>query len=275
MEEQESASLDIGRYMLSLKRNWLLLFTIFVSSTTLGVAGSTLIKPSYEAEGKLLFKLPTFKVMGSSIASEGSEGEETGNLRSMVSNQNPINTEIEVMYSANILEKVISQLELRNLQGKMLKSEDMRGKIKIKIMQNTDVVSIIYNSEKPEESAAVINKLMQLYMENDIFGNRSEVLATRDFLAKQLPSTEKSVKDAAGALKDFKQKNSIVDLTEESKATVGIIANLDSQINETESSLSAVNSQVKNLQTQIRKLWQILILVKPRIFKIFYLKCKK
>jgi capsular exopolysaccharide synthesis family protein len=251
MKEQESANLNIGRYILSLKRNWLLLFTIFVSSTTLGLAGSTLIKPSYEAEGKLLFKLSNFKTVGSSITTSGREGEETGTLGSIISNQNPINTEIEVMYSANMLEKIITQLNLRDTQGKMLKPEDIRRTLKIKIVQNTDVVNIIYNSKKPEESAEVINKLMQVYIENDLFDNRTEVLKNYDFLAKKLPFAEKSVKEAETALRDFKQKNSVVDLTEESKAIAGIIANLDNQINETESSLFAINSQIKALQTQI------------------------
>ncbi len=251
MESRESIDLDINRYLLILKRRWLLIFSILAATVGLSALATTLLKPSYEAEGKLLFRVPSFKSVGTSLVPSNSEGEEAGDLRPLVSTQNPISTQIEVISSPPLLQETIDKVQLKNNQDEPLKVEDLQKNLILKIIGGTDVLRIAYKSSNPEEAAAVVNTVMNIYLENDILTSRAEAETTRKFMAKQLPNTQAAVDKAEVALRIFRQKNRIADLTEETRTGVGIIGNLDNEINNVNSQLAEVTAQSNELRQKI------------------------
>ena len=78
MESRESIDLDLSRYLLILKRWWLPGVSIFAATVMLSAVATQFMKPSYEAEGKLLFRIPSFKVLGSNLLPSSSEGRDSG-----------------------------------------------------------------------------------------------------------------------------------------------------------------------------------------------------
>ncbi|MBD2513689.1 polysaccharide biosynthesis tyrosine autokinase [Nostoc sp. FACHB-973] len=251
MESRESIDLDLSRYLSVLKRWWLPGVSIFVATVILSAIGTKFIKPSYEAEGKLLFKTPSFKVAGSSLVPGYSEGGDSGDLKPLVATQNPISTQMEVISSPLLLQQTIDKLQLKDKEGKPLEIEKLQKSLNLKIVGGTDVLRITYASSDPEEAAAVINTIMSLYIENDKLTNRSEAAETRQFMAKQLPKTQAAVDNAEVALRIFKQKYRIADLSEETKSAVNIIGNLDSEINTVQAQLNEVNAQTNELRQKV------------------------
>ncbi len=251
MESREAVDLDFSRYLLTLKRRWIPAVSIFAVTFTLSVLSTTLLKSSYQAEGKLLFRSPSFNVVGSNLLPSNSEGAETGDLRPLVSTQNPISSQIEVISSPPLLQQTIDQLQLKTSKGKPLQVEVLQKALTLKIVGGTDVLQITYKSRNPIEAAAVINKVMSLYLENDILTSRSEAEATRQFMAKQLPKTQAAVHEAEVALRKFKQNNNVADLSEETKIAVANIGNLDNEINSTKAQLDEVDAQSHELQKKV------------------------
>ncbi|BAY93916.1 MULTISPECIES: GumC family protein [unclassified Tolypothrix] len=249
MESRESIDFDLSRYLSMVKRQWIPAASIFASTVALSVVATTLLKPSYEAEGKLLFKTPTFNVVGSELLP--SESQARGDLRPLVSTQNPITTQIEVITSPLLLQKTIDELQLKNKEGKPLTPEVLKKALNIKIIGGTDVLLVSYQSPNPQEAAAVVNNVMNLYLENDILTNRAEAEATRKFMAKQLPNNRSAVQDAEAALRIFKQKYNIVDLAEETRSAVAIIGNLDSNINGVKADFDQATAQTNELRQKV------------------------
>ncbi|MDZ8222870.1 polysaccharide biosynthesis tyrosine autokinase [Nostoc sp. ChiVER01] len=251
MESRESIDLDLSRYLLILKRWWLPATAIFAATVTLSAIATQFIRPSYEAEGKLLFRIPSYKVVGSNLFPTNNEGGDPGDLKSLLATQNPINTQIEVISSPSILERTIDKLGLKDDEGKPIEVEKLRKAVIMKIVNGTDVLRISYTSHDPEQSAAVVNTIMNLYLENDILTNRSEAAATRQFMAKQLPKTQEAVNNAEVALRIFKQKYQIADLSEETKSAVATIGNLDNEMNTVKAQLDEVNAQTNALRQKV------------------------
>lgn len=249
MQSRESVDIDIGRYFSMLKRRWFPVVSIFAATVTLSALSTNLLQRSYEAQGKLLFKSPSFNVVGSNLLP--SNTEETGDLRPLVSTQNPISSQIEVITSPNLLQRVINDLQLKNKKGEPLKPEDLEKSLTLKIIGGTDVLQISYKSNRPKEAAAVVNKIMDIYLENDILTSRSEAESTRQFMAMQLPKTQAAVRQAEVELRIFKQKNNVVDLSEESKTAVANIGNLDNQIDNLQAELNQVTSQTNQLRQKV------------------------
>ncbi|MEH1911359.1 MAG: polysaccharide biosynthesis tyrosine autokinase [Nostoc sp.] len=251
MESRESIDLDLSHYLLILKRWWRPATAIFVATVMLSAIATQFMKPSYEAEGKLLFRVPSFKVAGTSLSPSYAEGGDSADLKPLVATQNPISSEMEVISSPTFLQRTIDKLQLKDNEGKPLEVEALLKDLTVKILGGTDVLRITYSSHDPEEAAAVVNTIMNSYLENDITTNRSEAGATRQFMAKQLPKTQAAVENAEVALRIFKQKYQIADLSEETKSAVAAIGNLDSEMDTVKAQLDEVNAQTNELRQKV------------------------
>ncbi|WP_310422617.1 polysaccharide biosynthesis tyrosine autokinase [Chamaesiphon sp. VAR_48_metabat_135_sub] len=251
MKSKESIDLDLSHYLLAMKRRWIPAASIFASTVALSILGASLIKPSYQAEGRLLFKNSAFKVVGSNLIPSNNEGGESGELKPLVTNQNPISTQMEIISSRPLLQRLIETLDLKNEKGKSLKVIDLQPALTSKIVGGSDILQISYKNRNPKKAATVVNTLMNLYLENDILTNRAEAETARQFMDKQLPKTRSAVNESEVALRKFKQQNNVVDLSEEAKSAVGIIGNLETTINATQAQLEEANAQSKELQKKV------------------------
>jgi uncharacterized protein involved in exopolysaccharide biosynthesis len=246
---RESVDIDLTQYFKVLQRHWLPATSIFVATIALSALATTRLKPSYEAVGKLLFKSPAFNVVGSSLLPNSQEG--TGELKPLVSTQNPISTQMEVLSSPLILQRTINKLQLKDSKGNPLEVEALEKSLKLQIVGGADVLKITYKSGESEEAAAVVNTIIDTYLENDILVNRGEARAIRQLMAKQIPANKIAVDGAEEAIRLFKQKNNVVNLAEETKSAVATIGSLDTQINSVHADLDQLTAQTNKLRQQV------------------------
>ena len=111
MKDRESIDLNLSHYLIAVKRHWIPAASIFTSTVVISILATSLIKPSYQAEGRLLFKNATFKVVGSNLIPTSTEGGESGDMKSLLSTQNPIVTQMEIISSRSLLQKTIDRLK--------------------------------------------------------------------------------------------------------------------------------------------------------------------
>lgn len=251
MEPGASNDVDLSNYLSMVNRRWVPASIIFVSTLALSALVAASIKPSYQAEAKLLFKNSSFKVAGTSLLPNGQEGEDAGDLKPLVATQNPIASQIEVLGGNPLLQKTIDKLKLKDDDGKVIPVKDLQDKLTLKIAGGTDVLKVMYKSPDPKEAARVVNTIVSLYLEDDIKTNQSEAEANRAYMDQQLPVTQAAVTQAEVALRNFKQKNNIVDLGEESKSAVAAISNIDAAINSARAQLVDITAQSKQLQQKL------------------------
>lgn len=251
MELRESIDVDFSRYLLVLKRHWKPAAIVFLFIVLLSFVATKFLKPSYGASGKLLFRVPSFQVLGTNLLPSSSEGGDSGDLKSLVSTNNPISTQIEVISSPAILQKTIDTLKLKDKKGEPLEVSSLASAVTMKIIGGTDVLEISYKSPKAEEAAAVVNCIMNFYLEKDIKNNRNEAGTTRVFMSKQLPKNRSAVHDAEIALRRFREENDVTDLAEETKSTIAIIGSLEAEINNIQAQLADMTAQNTFLQQKI------------------------
>lgn len=244
MESTESPDLDFQKLCLAVKRRWLPGTTVFVAMVGLAIPVALLLKPSYEAKGKLLFKLnPTASITG--------VGKEIGELNSITSSGNPVTTELEILRSLPIAQETITALNLKGDDGNPLKPEKFLKKLKAKTVTGADVIGLSYKAHDSKEAAAIVNKLMSLYIENNIRSNRAEAVATQKFISQQLPKAEAKVNQAEAALREFKENNQVIALDEEARSAVSQMANLQQQITQIQAQLTDANARSVALQKKV------------------------
>ena len=238
--------IDFGKYGLILKRRWLPASAVFLLVILVALVVAMLEKPIYEAQGKLLFKK---RDISSTLLSD--VPEKAGQLESLSQTNTPVDTEAEVLRSSPIIEQTILALNLKDKTGKTIEPDGLSKSLVIKGIKGTDILLISYKSSNPQEAADIINKLIEVYIKRNIYINRSETTAAREFITNQLPKTETALRQAEKNLRLFDEKNNIINLPNETQSAVQSLALLNQKIAEIESNLANTTSQANGLRTKI------------------------
>jgi polysaccharide biosynthesis transport protein len=241
---RDSLDVNLSEYLVKVKRRWKPALAVFL--LTLGVAGclSLLQKKTYEAEGKLLFKQK-------SAGAIGEIGKEAGTLNTILNDQTPLSTQIQVLESEPVIQQVIDRQKLTDENGEPLKPEDFRKKLLAEVVGGTDVVGVSYKHPDPKVASNVVNTLMDVYIQTQIASNQSQPGAAKEFIDGQLPQIEAKVKNAEEQISAFRSQNNIVDLGEEKRGLVANLGSINQQITVTGSELQGMQAQSAALQGQL------------------------
>jgi capsular exopolysaccharide synthesis family protein len=234
--------IDIQKYLLVLKRRWLIASIVFAGFTALAGFNWVTQKPAYEATGKLLFRTDkTSSLTGA--------GEEIGHLESIKREANPLDTQAIILQSEPILKEVVKSLNLKEKNGQPLDPDSIS--IGTGSIVGTDILRVSYTSGKPQLAIKVVNQVMEAYIKGNIYSNRSEAIAARSFIEKQLPSAERELNNATKELRDFKQRNKVIELKEETVKAVQIIHEIDKDLAKAQSELAELRARENEVSRQV------------------------
>lgn len=236
---QSVEHIDFQQYLLAIKRRWRLATATFGFVVAITGAYTLLQKPIYQATGKVLIRQP------SNVSLPLNTGADNRDLSSVGSQSDPLGTEIELIRSTGIAQKAIAKL------NHAIAPQEFLDRLSVAKLPQADILEISYQSTYPEEAAASVNQVINIYLDSDVSSYRSEAAATRQFILRQLPQNEAIVRQAAMNLRQFEENHNIVNLDEEAKSAVKAIGNLEEQINTSQAKLADVIAQLGVLRKNL------------------------
>jgi succinoglycan biosynthesis transport protein ExoP len=246
MQSLES-SIDLEQYRLILKRRrvpaLIVFFLIFVTTTLTMI----LRKPVYIAEGNLLIK----KLSSTPVLTQVGEG--VGQLQPLNEvRSSPLDTEAEILISVPMIQKTIATLDLSDEKGIPLTREQFLRRLKVSQINSADLLQVSYEDSDPKKAAEVVNTLMNFYLENNVYANRSEAKSARDFLEQQLPQAQERVNQEERALRRFKEQNNLVTpIEQQANSAETILADLDQKIIQIRSEYADINNHINALRNNL------------------------
>jgi polysaccharide biosynthesis transport protein len=234
--------IDVQKYLLVLKRRWLVISGVFAACVSLAGISLLIQRPAYEASGQLLFQ-------SNRTSSLTGVGEKIGDLESVKRESNPLDTQALVLESLPIKQEVITTLNLKDKNGVPLNSELLT--INANSILGTDVLKVSYVSENPHLAIAVVNQVMKSFIANNQKTNRSEAISAGGFIEKQLPRAKTQLDQAAEDLRQFKLKNQIIELKEETTNSLKTIGEVEKQLAEAQSQLADTSAQEVEIRRQM------------------------
>ena len=242
--------IDFEKYWLVLKRRWIPATAIFAGVVGLSLAYSLSLDKIYKAEAEILIKVEDRSAKLTGL--ENAEGEIAG----LTTESDPLATEAQIIQSRPIITKLIEELDLRNDEGELFKYKAVSEALKVEPITGTDLLAISYTDDEPELAALLVNKAINLYIEDHTLNNRAETAAANKFIAKQLPQIEANVRQAEANLRNFKNQNRIASLGEETTANITSVSNISTQIDEVEATLEDIDARYERLRGQLDMSWQ-------------------
>jgi polysaccharide biosynthesis transport protein len=245
--ESQASFLTFDKFWQIIKRRWAPSLAVFIPVFIFLILASYLKKPSYEAEGKLLFQRTN------TISSLTGVGAGIGNLEAVAQDQktNPLNTEAEIIRSVPLVQQTIDKLALKNHQGIALKPKEFLKQLTVKDIKGSDILEVSYKDRDARKSAKIVNTVMNIYLEYNVSSRRKEAAAARKFLQKELPKAELIVSKAESELAKFKDKNKVVSLQEETTKSLEVITDLQKQSSQVQSQIANVNAQSQDISKQL------------------------
>ena len=241
--------IDFQKYWLVFRRRWKSATAIFATVVGLSLVAAISLDKVYEAEAKLLIKVDgTAKLTGLDSG--------TGDIEGLTMESDPLTTEAEILSSRPIVQNLIKELDLKDDSGELIRYKDFVGSLIVKPITGTDLLKITYLNKDPERAALVVNKIVELYIEDHRINNRSETSTAKEFIEQQIPEVAASVQKAEGELRNFKNKNRIASLSEETSANIDSISQISNKMDDVEAELENINARYNRLQTQLNMNWQ-------------------
>lgn len=237
--------MDIQQYWFVLKRRWLpasVVFAVVSALTVIALARQTTI---YQAEGKLRFNPEdrTSALTGLGVT----EGE----FLPLVDSNNPMTTEMEVIRSEPIIQATLAELASSYPGDQSLTYKDLQHHLELTNLRGTDILLLSFQHADPKVAAAVVNTVMQQYLENHVQENRIEAMVARQFIERELPRAEAQVRRAEAALRQFQEANQVAALDEEKAAVVTAAETFRQYVAEAASALQDANEQSQAFSQQL------------------------
>lgn len=122
--------------------------------------------------------------------------------------------------------------------------EELRNRIVVTPIRDTDMIEIKVSASSPEEAAFITNTLAKSYSERSRLSSQAEVRQVKNFLEEQLQNIEKQLAHSEEELKSFKQNQKVVALPNETQELIRKLAEFEGLYNE---ALTEFNSNKQRL----------------------------
>lgn len=233
----ESEELELRDYLRVLSKRKTLILVLLLASMVSAYFFSKTMAPVYQATTTLLIKGP------SSMQNPFSEA--LG-----VSNNPDIQNYVEILKSRTLVQKASDRLDLGLAPGTPA-FDQLRSAISVQAVQGTDVVRVAVESADPAKARDVANAVVDSFSDLTQQSNRQEASGAADFISSQLPSVEADLRSAESALQRYKETQKIYSPSDEVKAKLDQLTNLETSRAEAKVGLEEARQRLDDTKRQL------------------------
>ncbi len=240
-------------------RHHRLILASFVAVFAGVVLGTCMLPKQYESRMKILVKRERADPVVSADASSQSVV-----MRDVT--QEDLNSEVELIRSHDLLEKVVVSCGLHTLMrdshldrilGRKKTSDAdpripravsaLEKNLKVEPIQKSKMIEVSYEAQDPKLAANVLQTLSGLYLDKHLAVHRAP--GALDFFQQQTDQYQKGLEKAERQLAQFKKKEDFVSLEIERDITLRKLSEFEAQLRETQVAQAAAEQRIKSLET--------------------------
>jgi len=264
MDTQETSKTSLRDFLSVLfKRKTLILLFFFATVVTVAI-GTFLLDPVFEAYSQVLVK----------VGRENLYVPPTGNVSPVISlnREEQVNSEIEIIRSGALLEQVVQAIgattvyeslkeESPGILSRLLGSNNpqpssvdravllLEKALKVEAIKKSNVIEITFEHKDARMAAAVVNKLVSLYLDRHLDVHKTPHSYT--FFKEQSQILENKLKEVEAQLEAFKKQRNVTSLAEERSLLLRQESDLRVSLNQTLSSQAETENRISQLQKHL------------------------
>ena len=230
--EQGAAGFSLQEYLAILRRRRAVIIQAFILISVIGVAQALMAKNVYQASAQLLVDGPSYNLNTVDASNPLSSLFE-------MSDQQTVDTQVVVLQSQPLMDQVTKQVGPAALS--------------ITEVGATNVIEVAGESGSPQTAAAAPNTLLKLFIDQDVENRMGEMERARQFVLAQGKQAHDKLNATENALKAFKQKTHIVELSKNRDDQIALVSTLAGNQEKAQSDIAALNAQIASDQAEMRR----------------------
>jgi len=256
MEQQVQAS-SLRDFLAILFKHKYAILIIFLTVVATVTIGSFLLPPTYEAKSSLLIKFGREYIYRSEV------GERVSDSRPSIplNQEEVINSEIQILTSRDLIEKVITTLKVENIYPDLVENPSkMMTPLQAAVLQfekrlfvegvkKSNVIQISFQHKDPPIAAKAVNLLVEFLKEKhlQVYSDPKS-----SFLEQQLAAYEQRLKESQNQLEVFKQKYRVFSLEEQRTLLLKQRTELDTTLKTAQNQVRELQKRLSTLKNQMR-----------------------
>jgi len=231
----------------------------FLAVLCVVVLGTWMLPKQYEAQMKILVKRERVDAIVTSDSNLQSWG-----MREI--SQEELNSEVELLRSRDLLEKVVVSCGLENMETSSLfarffgggrPSQDMLIPVAVRTLERalqvepvakSKLIEVRYTARDPRLAAKVLQTLAAGYMDKHLSVHRPP--GALDFFQQQTNQYKKGLTEAEQQLAEFSRNSNVVSIDLEKDIMLRKLSDFETQLRETQAAEAAVDERIKSLESQ-------------------------
>ncbi|HMD68905.1 MAG TPA: polysaccharide biosynthesis tyrosine autokinase [Chitinivibrionales bacterium] len=236
---EDNAPFDIMQYVGVLVRRKNIIILVSILAATFALVGYVRAVKLYTAHARMLFSPGFQDIMSDNISTMGSWNRD----------EQRFNTHLALLKSETLLKRVCKDL------GAGITTDDIQTDLKVTRgsfngTQN-DIVDIVFRHAKPETARDVVNQICREYIDYMRDVNVSDLTNLITKLEDQIGKMEIDVDNKENALREFKEKNRTVELSQETNITVSKLSNMELALQQTDLDMMENRNRLGQIKKEI------------------------
>ncbi len=250
---QESSGGSLRDFLAILFKRKVAILTIFLATVITVAVGSFLMSPTYEARSSLLVK----------FGREFIYRAEVGDKAPMISfnQEEAVNSEINILTSRDIIERVIKTIGLENIYPELAKNPPSRmtpmeaavtafqKKLTAEGIKKSSVIEVSFQHKDPKVAARAVNLVVDFFKEKHLAVHSG---TESTFLESQTDLYDQELKNSENRLEAFKQKNRVFSLDEQRSLLLKQRTELDTSLKSTRNRIDELGKKLSSLRGQMK-----------------------
>ncbi len=242
--EYRQSSLRDFLHVIFKRKNQILIF--FVVTVCTVVIGTFVMRPTYEAKAQILVKMGRENLY---IPPNSTNGQVINS-----NHDDQVNSEIELLKSRSLAEKVIKTIGLKNIY-KNTEYKDavltFQKSLSVEGIKKSNVIEISFKHKDPKTAAKIVNTMANAYLDEHLLVHKNP--QSFNFFETQSQDLKTKLEQSETALETFKKQNAVTDLKEQQKLLLKQISDLHADLNRTFSQEAETKNRILQIRQQLAK----------------------
>lgn len=249
---QDGPADGLREFMTVVFKYKVMIMAVFCAVVATVTVASFLITPVYESESSVLVKIGREYLNRSEVGS---------NAPVMSLNQEEVtNSEIQILKNRDLIEKVITTLQLEKIYPKLLVNPpsnmkpldaaivQFQKKLKVEAVKKSNVIQVSFQHRDPLIAARAINLLIEFFKEKhlQVFSDPKS-----SFLETQLATYDQKLKESENSLQAFKQETGVFSLDEQRTLLLRQRSELDTALKNTQNIMFEMQKRIATLKERM------------------------
>ena len=244
MDTEATTSISIRDFLHVVFKRKIQILLFFGATASIVAIWTLRTKPTYEATSQILVKIGRENIYAPTLPA-------SGDSRPIITfnREEQINTEIEILKSRFLAEKVMESLGPTDPDNNGEGLVSGLNTLKVEPIENSDIIQVSYQHEDPQVAATVVNTLVGLYLDRHLSVHKNP--KSHEFFREQARILRNKLNQAEKRLEAFKESHAISSLDEERSLLLKQEGDLRTALNQTLSQEAETESRIRQLRQQL------------------------